>query len=245
MRNELNVVFGEDSPRRVLEVGSGAVRGVHGVHETSQAFGILVRLPRLVRIAQRLLGDAVYVHQFKINAKLALVGDVWEWHQDYRFWHDEDGMPAPCALSIAIFLDEVNEFNGPLLLVPGSHTDGMYDVTVRAAPVVGGGADPKWTQTLGADLKYSLAMETLTKATQEREIVAPKGPAGSALIFHSNILHGSAPNMSPNNRTLVLVSYNSVKNALRDVPEPRPQFLASRNFQPLETVRDDALIAVC
>ncbi|MCX2969320.1 MULTISPECIES: phytanoyl-CoA dioxygenase family protein [Streptomyces] len=235
LRGELPLVFGESAPRRVLEAGTGVVRGVHGVHETNPVFETLVRLPRLVEPARRLLGDDVYVHQFKINAKLALVGEVWEWHQDYRFWHDEDGMPAPRALSAAVFLDAVDEFNGPLMLVPGSHRDGMHDVTVRE--------DADWSQTLSAKLKYSLKVEALAAATRERGIVAPKGPAGTVLLFHSAILHGSVPNMSPNNRTLVLVSYNSVRNRLREVPRPRPHFVASRDFTPLRTVPDDALTA--
>ena len=71
--------------------------------------------------AQRILQDEVYVHQFKVNAKLAFRGEVWEWHQDYIFWRNEDGMPTDNVVTLALFLDEVNEFNGPLLFVPGSH----------------------------------------------------------------------------------------------------------------------------
>jgi ectoine hydroxylase len=233
LRGELPAVFGEAGPHRVVEAGAGVVRGVHGVHETNPVFGTLVRLPRLVEPARRLLDDDVYVHQFKINAKLALVGEVWEWHQDYRFWRDEDGMPTPRALSAAVFLDAVDEFNGPLMLVPGSHKDGVHDATVRD--------DAGWADTLTAKLKYSLSVEALARATSERGIVAPKGLAGSVLLFHSNILHGSTPNMSPNNRTIVLVSYNSAENRLHDVPDPRPEFIASRKFSPVTTVQDDAL----
>lgn len=233
LRAALLEVFAEPGPQRVLEAESGAVRGVHGVHETHPVYGTLTRLPRLVEPARQLLDEDVYVHQFKINAKLALVGEVWEWHQDFRFWRDEDGMPGPHAVNAGIFLDQVDEFNGPLMLVPGSHRDGIHETTERKA------AD--WTETLAAKLKYSLKVEALARATRDRGIVAPKGEAGSVLLFHSNVLHGSAPNMSPNNRTLVLVTYNSVRNRLRDVPRPRPQFVASRTFDPIVTVEDDAL----
>ncbi|WP_405725244.1 phytanoyl-CoA dioxygenase family protein [Streptomyces sp. NBC_01537] len=235
LRGELPEVFGEAGPHRVVEAESGVVRGVHGVHETNPVFGALVRLPRLVEPARRLLGDDVYVHQFKINAKLALVGEVWEWHQDYRFWRDEDGMPSPRALSAAIFLDRVDEFNGPLMVVPGSHEDGVHETTVRD--------DAGWAETLAAKLKYSLNVEALAHATSGRGIVAPKGEAGSVLLFHSNLLHGSTPNMSPSNRTIALVSYNSVENRLNEVPDPRPEFIASRKFVPLMTIDDEALVA--
>lgn len=236
LRAELPTVFGEPGEHRTLEADANVVRGVHGVHRTNRVFGALIALPRLVEPARQLLGGDVYVHQFKINAKLALVGDVWEWHQDFRFWRDEDGMPSDRAINAAIFIDEVSEFNGPLMLVPGSHRDQTYDTTIQA--------DAEWSQTLAARLKYSLTADTLARATREHGIVAPKGPAGCVLLFHSNILHCSAPNMSPSNRTLALVSYNSITNQLTEVAQPRPEFLASRSFKPVHPADDNALLAL-
>ena len=61
------------------------------------------------------------MHQFKINGKAAFDGDVWQWHQDYGTWMNDDLMPNARAMNVAIFLDEVNEFNGPLMFIPGSH----------------------------------------------------------------------------------------------------------------------------
>ena len=243
MRDELPGAFAEDSPRRVLEKESGMVRGVHGTHETQQVFSELVRLPRMLEPAKQLLGSDVYVHQFKINAKLALIGELWEWHQDYTFWRYEDGMPTTRAVSIVILLDEVNEFNGPMLFIPGSHRQGALDVGIREQSTQAYGGAPAWQNTLTADLKYTLSKETLVAAIEERGIVAPKGPAGSVLLFHSNVAHGSAPNMSPVNRTLVIVAYNSVENTLDSVASPRPEFIASRNFSALSPVPDNTLLA--
>ena len=55
---------------------------------------------------------SVYVHQFKLNAKAAFEGDVWQWHQDYGTWARDDGMPEARAMNIAVFLDEVMPING-------------------------------------------------------------------------------------------------------------------------------------
>ena len=33
------------------------------------------------------------MHQFKLNAKAAFEGEVWQWHQDYGTWARDDGMP--------------------------------------------------------------------------------------------------------------------------------------------------------
>ncbi len=74
-------------------------------------------------------------------------------------------------------------------------------------------------------------------------IVAPKGRAGSVVFTHCNLVHGSAPNMSPFNRALAIVTYNSVENALLPVESPRPEFLVSRQFDPITPVAEDALLA--
>lgn len=232
----LPAVFGEEGPHRILESGTGAVRGVHGVHETHPLFNALVRLPRLLEPARQLLNEEVYIHQFKINAKMALVGEVWEWHQDFRFWRDEDGMPTSKVLTAAIFMDRVDEFNGPLMLVPGSHHNGVLDTTSQA--------NSEWSDTLAAKLKYTITPEALGRAVGDRGIVAPKGEAGSVLLFDGNILHGSAQNMSPRNRRIVLVTYNAMSNRLHAVANPRPEFVASRTFEPVTPVSDSALTDV-
>ena len=36
------------------------------------------------------------MHQYKINAKAAFNGDVWQWHQDYGTWA-RDGLPIGLA----------------------------------------------------------------------------------------------------------------------------------------------------
>ncbi len=231
MREQLPDIYAEDTPARVLEAGSGFVRMVHGCHKTNDVFGRLVRDRRILRPAQQLLDDDVYVHQFKINAKAAFAGEVWAWHQDYVFWKNEDGMPTPRAVNAAIYLDDVTEFNGPLIVIPGTHLLGTPDEEARDTGLTED--DPDWMSHLTADLKYELTQSTLAEAVRARGMVAPKGAAGSVLFFSPSIFHGSAPNMSPFDRTLALVSYNSVENRLADVPEPRPWFLAERDFTPL------------
>src|SRR5690348_15349527 len=68
--------FAVDSPRRIREK-SGAVRTVFALNSTNELFRNLTRLPRLVEPAKQLLESDVYVHQFKLNAKVALDGDQW------------------------------------------------------------------------------------------------------------------------------------------------------------------------
>ncbi len=56
-----------------------------------------------------------------------MVGDWWEGHQDYTYWKKDDGMPEPNVLTAMIFLNDVTEFNGQMLLIPKSHMAGVID----------------------------------------------------------------------------------------------------------------------
>ena len=95
----------------------------------------------------RLLGGPVYVHQFKINGKAAFDGDVWQWHQDYGTWARDDLMPEPRAMNVALFLDDVTEFNGALMIIPKSHKQGVleagHDLSTTSYPL--------WTLDKGRD----------------------------------------------------------------------------------------------
>ena len=95
---------------------------------------------------------------------------------------------------------------------------------------------------IAADLKFTVPPSVITEMARDGEIVSPKGPAGSVLLCHPNLAHGSVPNISPYGRTLLITTYNSVENEPLPVPEPRPEFLISRDYTPLEPVGDDALL---
>jgi hypothetical protein len=238
LRAEIARLAEQDAPGRVLERDGRLVRALHGCHQTNDVCRRLTELPRMVGMAEQVLGGRVYVHQFKINFKAAFGGDVWQWHQDYIFWRKEDGMRAPHVLNVMVFVDDVTEFNGPLMVIPGSHRAGMIDVDAKDGAT---GAEP-WMANFSADLKYSLDQSTIAALVADNGIVAPKGPAGTALVFHPNLAHASVPNLSPFNRTMLIVTYNRVDNVPVAPGEPRPEFLVSRDATPLVPVADDALV---
>ena len=215
-------------PGVVMET-NGLIRALHGCHQESSVFDSVVRKAGLLEPAQQILGDSVYVHQFKINVKAAFGGDVWPWHQDFIFWAKEDRVPEPGLINVAIFLDEVNEFNGPLHFIPGSHHEGMIDV-LAAEDAKG------WQANVSAKLKYTVPGERVAQLVESNGCVAPKGPAGSVLFFHPNLVHGSVPNISPKNRRLAIVTYNRTDNLPQEKENPRPEFLISRDYRPLMAV---------
>jgi ectoine hydroxylase len=71
-------------------------------------------------------------------------------------------------------------------------------------------------------------------------IVSPKGPAGSMILFHSCLVHASGSNLSPFNRVAVYLSLCAVSNHIRR--HKRPEYIAHRDFTPIECLPDDCLL---
>ncbi len=215
----------------VREKGSDAVRTNFAAHMYSKQFATLARHPRMIEPVESLFDEKLYMHQFKINGKMAFEGDVWQWHQDYGTWLNDDMMPTERAMNVAIFLDDVNEFNGPLMFIPGSHKKGVinakHDLTTTSYPL--------WT--VDNDLIRQLVARAGGK---QGGIVSPKGPAGSMILFHSCLVHASTSNLSPWNRVAVYLSLCAVSNHIRR--HKRPEFIAHRDFTPIECLPDDCLL---
>lgn len=226
LRAEVPGIYATERPEVVREKGSDAPRSAFYVQTWNEVFAAVARHPRLVEPGIQLLGsDKLYMHQFKINAKAAFDGAVWQWHQDYGTWKADDDMPEAKAMNIALFLAEANEFNGPLMFIPKSHRQGTlkagHDTTTTSYPL--------WT----------IDNPTITRLVEQGGIVAPKGPAGSMLLFHGNLVHASGSNLTPWSRWILYLSLNRSDNAIRRFK--RPTWIANRDFTPIEMLPDDCL----
>jgi len=226
LTDEVPRLFAQHRPENIREKDSDAVRTNFAAHLYSHAFAKLARHPRMVEPVKQLFGEDVYMHQFKINGKIAFDGDLWQWHQDYGTWQADDLMPEPRAMNIAIFLNEVNEFNGPLMFIPGSHKlgviDAAHDTTTTSYPL--------WT----------INHDTIRKLVARGGIVAPKGAAGSLIMFHACLVHASSSNLSPWDRWNVYLSLCAVSNHIRRFK--RPEYIAHRDFAPIVCLPDDCLL---
>ena len=225
LRSEAEAIYTTDR-QEVWREKSGAPRTAFAAHTYNDAFAILGRHPRLVEPVQQLFGEPVYMHQFKINAKAPFDGEVWQWHQDYGTWARDDGMPEARAMNIAVFLDEVMAINGPLMLIPKSHRQGVlaagHDRSTTSYPL--------WT----------LDNATVTRLAEAARIVAPTGKPGGVLMFHGNLVHASPPNITPYPRKIVYLTLCAVSNHIRK--PTRPEWIAHRDFAPIVPVTDDALL---
>jgi ectoine hydroxylase len=226
LADEVPGLYAQRRPENVRERTGDVVRTNFAAHLYSAPFARLARHPRMVRPIEQIFGEKLYMHQFKINGKMAFDGDVWQWHQDYGTWKRDDEMPEARAMNVAIFLDEVNEFNGPLMFIPGSHKLGVLDAGHDTSTT----SYPLWT----------LDHATIARLVAQGGIVAPKGPAGSMILFHGCLVHASTSNLSPWNRTSVYLSLCAVSNHIRRFK--RPGYIAHRDFTPLECLPDDCLL---
>ena len=225
LNEEAHRIFAMQREEVWRESNGVVARTAFAAHTYSEPYRRLGRHPRLIGPVEQLVDGRVYMHQFKINAKAAFDGEIWQWHQDYGTWKADDGMPEARAMNLAVFVDEVNEFNGPLYFIPKSHKKGAieakHDLTTTSYPL------------------WVIDNDVIAKLVKQGGIVAPKGPAGSAIFFHGTLVHGSPPNMSPWDRQIIYVTYNSVQNAITRYK--RPAHIAHRDFTPLDAWEDDCV----
>ena len=216
----LPALFREDCAQNFREKSSGVVRTAMGLHLRDELFLRLVNDERFLVPARQILGDVnVYAQQVKVNAKEAFTGEQWQWHYDFATHHHEDGVPEPLALNMHIFLDEVTEFNGPLVFIPGSHVGGPAPTSLDTTTT----SYPLWT--VGPGVVGPLA--------KSRGLYSPKGPPGTVLMFGDTLIHGSPPNMSPWQRRIFSLIVNPVAN--HQTRFQRPDHQHHRDFTPLRS----------
>lgn len=212
--------------RVVTEKRSGEVRSIFEVHRISELISELVRDPRVLDRARQILGSEVYIHQSRVNYMPGFRGSGFYWHSDFETWHAQDGMPRPRAVSCSITLTGNYPFNGGLMVMPGSHR-----TFVQCASPEDDYQASLEEQEVGVPTE-----EDLTRLAAEHGIDQFTGPAGSALWFDSNVMHGSGNNITPYPRSNIFLVFNSVENTLvapYAAARPRPGFIGGRDFTPI------------
>ncbi|WP_306358942.1 MULTISPECIES: ectoine hydroxylase [unclassified Nocardia] len=214
--------------RLIIEKTSRRVRSIFEVHKLSNAIADLVRQSRIRGLAEQILGSEVYIHQSRVNYMPGFRGAGFYWHSDFETWHAEDGMPAPRAVSLSIALTDNYPYNGSLMLMPGSHR--------TFVPCQGETPAEHYRDSLREQQIGVPTQEDITKLASTYGINQFTGAAGSALLFDSNIMHGSSNNITPFPRSNIFLVFNSVENTLVSpfaAEAPRPTYIGSRDFTPI------------
>ncbi|WP_079526432.1 ectoine hydroxylase [Halobacillus hunanensis] len=219
------------SNKVVREPQSDEIRSIFHVHQDDDYFKKVANDQRLLDIVNHLLGSDVYIHQSRINYKPGFTGKEFDWHSDFETWHVEDGMPRMRAVSLSIALSDNYTFNGPLMLIPGSHN--YYVSCVGETP------DDNYKESLQKQKLGVPDHENLSwLADHGGGISVPTGKAGSITLFESNTMHGSNGNITPYSRNNLFMVFNSVENQLVEPysgGKKRPEFIAVREGAPTLT----------
>ena len=161
------------------------LRRVASPVEVSDAYLDVMRNNRALDAVVQLIGPNVEFNNAKINAKQPGSSTEVKYHQDFMFQpHTNEDL-----VTVLFFLDDVTMENGPLNVVPGTHRGELFD---------------HWH-----DGVYTGAVSADVEAAHVGDAVPVFGPAGSACLMHTRLLHGSAPNASDRPRTLFISEYRS------------------------------------
>lgn len=221
----------------IREPGSGAVRSVFSIHRQTVDFDFVARDERLAGLAQRILGDEVYVHQSRLNYKPAFRGKEFYWHSDFETWHAEDGMPRMRALSMSVMLTDNHPQAGPVMFVPGSHR--------TFVSCVGETPDENYKSSLKRQQTGIPDHDSIEALVEDGGIVAPAPKAGSVVVFDCNTLHASNGNITPFERMNAFFVYNAWSNRLAapfSTRTPRPEYIAHRQVDHPLTIAESAIL---
>lgn len=211
----------------VLRETTGAVRMVFRAHDEdsptfSPYYGSMSGDPRLLDPVIDVLGTSdLYIYHSKLNIKAAIDGAIWQWHQDYGYWQF-DGLPSPEGITtFLVMLNDATELSGCLYFIPGSHKLGSVDPEV----------DDQSTSYKQRVIPKERMIEIMEECGDP---VAVTGKPGTAVMFHANLLHGSGHNLGPRSRWHMYYVYNRLDNKVNPVSDPRPEYVCSRTFKPIQ-----------
>lgn len=151
------------------------LKGFHDLQYHDAVFTRMVAHPRLVEVLTDLIGPNVQLHHSKMLVKPPEQGAPFPMHQDQPYFpHERHSLVAA-----SVHLDDTDEENGCLHVIPGSHRLGPLEATGDAHTV-----------------DYPL----------ESGVPCPAG-VGDVLFFNYLTIHGSGTNRSTRTRRNVLFQY--------------------------------------
>lgn len=178
-------------------------------------YSMFSRSRRLIDSCEDLMGEEAYHTSTKMMMKEPFVGGAWEWHQDFGYWHQDNLMLYPKAISCMVAINQATVKNGCLQVLKGSHHLGRLDHS-------------KTGDQKGADLKF------VEQAMKYHELVNVELEPGDVLFFHCNLLHKSNQNNSDAPRWSMISAYNAMSN--------QPFEENESVYYPLDRVDDDAIM---
>ena len=178
-----------------------ALRRINNPVEISDHFYKVMTDAPMVDMVATLIGPDVKYHHCKINSKLPGSQMVVHYHQDFAYTpHTNDDV-----ITALLLLDDVDEGNGCLMVVPGTHK-GAIDSLYESGEFTG---------------KVNPVLEEEYLKRQ----VPIEGKAGSVCLMHTRLLHGSETNLSKDRRRAIYLCVYSAADAIPIARNPMPSKL--------------------
>ena len=138
---------------------------------------------KILDIVSQLLGPSIRSNGNKLNMKSGKFGSPVKWHQDWAFYpHTNDKI-----LAVGVCLDDMNEENGCLQVIPGSHKGPIFNHHYENY-FAGAITDDNFDASKAVKIELK---------------------AGDISIHHVRTIHGSLTNSSLKQRRLLLFQYCS------------------------------------
>jgi ectoine hydroxylase-related dioxygenase (phytanoyl-CoA dioxygenase family) len=155
----------------------------------------------LLDIVESLIGSDIQLFHDQALWKPAFHGGEVPWHQDNAYWRCQ---PAE-LVTIWLALDDADEQNGCMHVIPGSHLSGHAEHT-------------------RAETERGPLPALLTALVEGRTRTPVPVRAGYGMAHHCLTLHWTPPNRSPRPRRAMAIHYMSVgtRNARGDVMSGNP-----------------------
>ena len=177
----------------LLEPGESP-KDIREWHETSQYLYEIVMNPKIHELVEGVLGPNFYAWASSFFIKEPHSPQTVGWHQDAYYWP----MAPQHSVTVWLAFDDVDEENGAMQLVPGSHTAGLLQ-------------HKRSTETTSV-----LTLELERGSFQDDTAVSLCLKAGEVSLHDDRAVHGSPANNSSRRRAGLTVRYSGteVKNDL-------------------------------
>jgi hypothetical protein len=150
------------------QVGN-AIRNIMELPLFDPLFAELILYPPLLDVLQTLFGSTEFAfHNYKCIIKAPRVSSCFRWHRDLPYLAHS----TPNLITAMLCLDDMTEANGATVVLPGTHR----------VP----------HQSIG-DADMDIPEDSLPRGARRVTVTCP---AGSAVLFHVNIIHGGGANRS-------------------------------------------------
>jgi len=162
-----------------------ALRRINNPSDLYAPFQEAMERSAMTDMVADLIGPDVKFHHCKINQKLPGAATEVHYHQDFMFTpHTNDDI-----VTALLMLDDVDEANGCLKVVPGSHKGPLHSL-------------------FEGDV-FTGRMDDAVTAEMKARDVPVTGKAGSVCLMHTRLAHGSDPSRSENPRGLYICVYTA------------------------------------